>query len=306
MPRRKLTRATKTRKTSRVSDGNEVEITNKAEREKLETYLRDFDARVERKLQLFEQKRSNLFKLFRSFHHTEKLELGKTVLDMTLAEYAELSDPKTEPEKENIKADDAQVEEEDEFLPDVPAHLRRHFSRAKETNLNIQDTIMEDDVFTANGNKTNKKPDSGLRRLASVKSCMPPPSPGMPFKSRFLGSAQKKFQTPLNRNLADAVWSNTPLVTPKFDPRVPLTPAETRQAKPGEILMSLHGSPVHSNNHSNALKLKVKQKRNTVRLAIDLPGETEKAEIDSLPHEEKLTAIMNVISQALKEGKAGH
>lgn len=34
---------------------------------------------VERKLQLFEQKRSNLFKLFRSFHHTEKLELGKTV-----------------------------------------------------------------------------------------------------------------------------------------------------------------------------------------------------------------------------------
>lgn len=38
----------------------------------------------------------------------------------------ELSDPKTEPEKENIKADDAQVEEEDEFLPDVPAHLRRH------------------------------------------------------------------------------------------------------------------------------------------------------------------------------------
>lgn len=47
MPRRKLTRATKTRKTSRVSDGNEVEITNKAEREKLETYLRDFDARGE-------------------------------------------------------------------------------------------------------------------------------------------------------------------------------------------------------------------------------------------------------------------
>ena len=29
-------------------------------------------------------------------------------------------------------------------------------SRAKASNLNIQDTIMEDDVFTENGNKTNK------------------------------------------------------------------------------------------------------------------------------------------------------
>lgn len=37
--------------------------------------------------------------------------------------------------------------------------------------------------------------------------------------SRILGSAQKKFQTPANRTLADAGWSNTPLVTPKFDPR---------------------------------------------------------------------------------------
>lgn len=45
MPRRKVTRAAKTRKTSRVSDGNDLEISNKAEREKLETYLQDFDTR---------------------------------------------------------------------------------------------------------------------------------------------------------------------------------------------------------------------------------------------------------------------
>lgn len=45
MPRRKVTRAAKSRKTSRVSDGNDLEISNKAEREKLETYLKDFDTR---------------------------------------------------------------------------------------------------------------------------------------------------------------------------------------------------------------------------------------------------------------------
>lgn len=44
--------------------------------------------------------------------------------------------------------------------------------------------------------------------------------------------------------------------------RVPLTPADARRAKPGEILMSLDGSPVHSNSHSRAYSFNVKQKRN--------------------------------------------
>ena len=43
----------------------------------------------------------------------------------------------------------------------------------------------------------------------------------------------------------------------------------------------------------------------TVTLDIQLPEESEKAEIETLPHEEKLTAIINVLSQALKEGKSG-
>ncbi|XP_022335659.1 borealin-like [Crassostrea virginica] len=307
MPRRKVTRAAKTKKTSRVSDENEVEISNK-EREKLETYLKDFDTRVERKLQLFEQTRSSLFKKFRCFHQAEKLNLGKTVLEMTLGEYAaKLTDFQTEVEKENVETDDPEMEAEDELFPDLPASVRRHFSRAKASNLNIQDTIMEDDVFTENGNKTNKRalPESGFKKFATVRNCMPPPSPSMPFKSRFLGSAQKKFQTPANRTLADAGWCNTPLVTPKFDPRVPLTPADTRRARPGEILMSMDGSPVQSNSHSRAYSFNVKQKRNTVTLDIQLPEESEKAEIETLPHEEKLTAIINVLSQALKEGKSG-
>lgn len=309
MPRRKVTRAAKTRKTSRVSDGNDLEISNKAEREKLEIYLQDFDTRVEHKLQKFEQIRSNLFHQLRSLHQRGKLNLGKTVLEMTLLEYAaKISDCETELDKENENADDAAVEEEDELFPDVPENLRRHFSRAKTSHLNVQDTIMEDDVFTENANRASKKPipDSGMKRFASIKKCMPPPSPSMPFKSRFLGSAQKKFQTPANRTLADAGWSNTPLVTPKFDPRVPLTPADARRAKPGEILMSLDGSPVQSNSHSRAYSVIANQKRNTVTLAIELSEETEKSEIESLPHVEKLTKVISVLSQALENAKSSH
>lgn len=43
----------------------------------------------------------------------------------------------------------------------------------------------------------------------------------------------------------------------------------------------------------------------TVTLDIQLPEETEKSEIESLPHEEKLTKMISVLSQALKDAKSG-
>lgn len=43
----------------------------------------------------------------------------------------------------------------------------------------------------------------------------------------------------------------------------------------------------------------------TVTLDIQLPEETENSEIESLPHEEKLTKMISVLSQALKDAKSG-
>lgn len=39
---------------------------------------------------------------------------------------AKIAECETEIEKENVDTDDAEVEEEDELFPDVPANLRRH------------------------------------------------------------------------------------------------------------------------------------------------------------------------------------
>ncbi|WAR13429.1 hypothetical protein MAR_027609 [Mya arenaria] len=47
-----------------------------------------------------------------------------------------------------------------------------------------------------------------------------------------------------SRNMSVLGWGATPMVTPKFDPRLPVTPAMKRQMQPDETLMSMAGSPV--------------------------------------------------------------
>lgn len=55
------------------------------------------------------------------------------------------------------------------------------------------------------------------------------------------------YETPANapRNMSMLGWGATPLVTPKFDPRLPVTPANQRRPKPDEVAMSLAGSPLN-------------------------------------------------------------
>lgn len=68
---------------------------------------------------------------------------------------------------------------------------------------------------------------------------MVPPSTGKRTSKRMQSKAQ--FVTPAARAVT---YNNTPMVTPKFDPRLPLTPALLREPKAGERIMSLSGSPI--------------------------------------------------------------
>jgi len=86
--------------------------------------------------------------------------------------------------------------------------------------------------------------DKGTRSTKARKTkdsdvTMPPPSTGKRTSKRLQSKAQ--FVTPAARTVPH---SYTPLVTPKFDPRLPLTPALLREPKAGERIMSLSGSPI--------------------------------------------------------------
>lgn len=77
------------------------------------------------------------------------------------------------------------------------------------------------------------------RKTKDSDAPMLPPSTGKRTSKRVQSKAQ--IVTPAARALRN---SHTPLVTPKFDPRLPLTPALLREPRAGERIMSLSGSPI--------------------------------------------------------------
>ncbi|WAR13458.1 BORE1-like protein [Mya arenaria] len=74
-----------------------------------------------------------------------------------------------------------------------------------------------------------------------------PSQPPVSVPSSLQTSKDALFVTPAlagSRNMSVLGWGATPMVTPKFDPRLPVTPAMKRQMQPDETLMSMAGSPV--------------------------------------------------------------
>lgn len=77
------------------------------------------------------------------------------------------------------------------------------------------------------------------RKTKDSDATMPPPSTGKRTSKRVQSKAQ--LVTPAARSVPQ---SYTQMVTPKFDPRLPVTPALLREPRAGERIMSLSGSPI--------------------------------------------------------------
>lgn len=86
-------------------------------------------------------------------------------------------------------------------------------------------------------------PVLGTSRAKRTTALQAPDTLMGPPVRRSARASKTKYATPANR-LGRGVWGATPLITPKFDPRLPVTPDNIREMKPGERLMSMAGSPV--------------------------------------------------------------
>ncbi|VDI01693.1 Borealin, partial [Mytilus galloprovincialis] len=116
-------------------------------------------------------------------------------------------------------------------------------------SIRMYDTISEEGPAD-NSMMASTKKKTGVKKarkgknssiLANISNTMPPPVMPPPPSSAY----RNGYFTPVNRGLAAAGW-DTPMITPKFDPRLPVTPTQMRDAKPGEQYMSLGGSPIRN------------------------------------------------------------
>ncbi|XP_046552880.1 borealin-like isoform X2 [Haliotis rubra] len=108
-------------------------------------------------------------------------------------------------------------------------------------------------------------------------------------------SLRSRYRTPSQRSMATSGWE-TPLITPKFDPKLPYTPAGVRDPRPGERLLSITGSPV-SNPADPAVKLTGKG----LSFHINDIDDLENADID-IP-EDHIKKVLSVFTNIMKKAK---
>ncbi|KAK0058675.1 borealin [Biomphalaria pfeifferi] len=218
MPRKRTTRIKIASQPSKnIPLAQDLSITDK--NEQLKVFLKDYDCKVKNTLQDLEKKKTAIIKFINARFEEQILNLPAVVANMTLKEYAEAGGT----EEAVIKLKNTTRRQ---MLDELSWAGAMKSMKTEESGLSI---ISEED---SEGNEASTKTFKAKNK--SKKGTMLPPT------SR---ATRSKLTTPCN-STTRSVWGQTPLITPKFNPYLPITPENERDIKPGERLMSLAGSPV--------------------------------------------------------------
>ncbi|ELU08961.1 hypothetical protein CAPTEDRAFT_225729 [Capitella teleta] len=213
MPRRRATVNTTRRLKENKVDLSDVE--EEIRKEKLQILIADFDNQVEEKLERYSEMEKQAAIKIDSAYAMELCKIPKHIRTMKLTDFIAAGGT----------IDGVAMQKAAELLADLDTTSSAPLGSIEEEN---QDPSAEEETV-------KPKAKRGKRRRAVA-----PPSTARGLRS------MRMMQTPGNGPLAKSTWA-TPMVTPKFNPNLPRTPENVRDALPGEeITMSLNGSPVRT------------------------------------------------------------
>ncbi|XP_051949191.1 borealin-like [Xyrauchen texanus] len=200
---------------------------------KLEAFLLDFDDEVHTIVERLKEKTNNLLKDADNLYKTALIKLPMAVRKMNWVQYCNLDKPKSPVDDSKIREEAAQVE-----LAIAENHAIPSKYATKEAK-----------------NGANSEEENIAPLKSAVKKKAPKKAPSTSKKARALSvskqgstirkSTRKPLITPARSFLESSIIGATPLITPRFDPRLPKTPA-VRMARHKEKLysMSVNGSPI--------------------------------------------------------------
>ncbi|XP_014669895.1 PREDICTED: borealin-like [Priapulus caudatus] len=236
MPRKRRMGVKRAQSKPKLPEGDEGQNLSVEERtEKLQLFLHDYDVRLERIIKEMEAECARLLKHTETLGKLQIFKLPKHIRAMTRLKFLEMGGTVEAVQAQYI---DAEVE-------------------GPETNAEMTlDKIQEDcEVEQKRPTRTSKKKARSTKKNTNKENdIMPPPTAATAQRPR--RNIRNKFQTPLHNSQASVRNWNTPLITPKFDPRLPKTPA-LRRPRQGEMLVSMSGSPVASTNPDTFTKPEV-------------------------------------------------
>ncbi|XP_023832186.1 borealin [Salvelinus sp. IW2-2015] len=220
--------------------------------DKLEAFLEDFDSEVKTVVERLKEKTNSLLKDADNFYNMAVIKLPKTVRQMNWLEHCGSEKPKSpvSPVEDAKKVEEAaQVESVMAEVHTIPpktvkkATLKR--GGARTSSEDAENTI------TATGKKgksTRKPPTSKRGKALSVSK----------RNSSIRKSSRKPLVTPSRNMLDSSLMGPTPLITPRFDSRLPKTPAvRIPRHKERVYSISVNGSPISGGGNDIVINVPV-------------------------------------------------
>ncbi|TNM93028.1 hypothetical protein fugu_018430 [Takifugu bimaculatus] len=198
---------------------------------KLEAFLQDFDCEVETRVRLMKEKLKQLLKDVDNSYDMALLKMPKAIRQSSWLEHYKSEKPKsplvdnTKREEEAATVDSVMVEDHAVLLKSVKKTKKNGGARSSSDDENVPRTTRK--------GRTTKKPPSTSKRAKALSVTTQ--------NTSIRRSNRRPLVTPA-RNMMDSslMMGATPLFTPRFDPRLPKTPA-VRVPRHKERVYSISG-----------------------------------------------------------------
>ncbi|XP_062292594.1 borealin isoform X1 [Scomber scombrus] len=205
---------------------------------KLEAFLEDFDIDVKTRVEQQKEKMNQLLKDIDNTYNMGLIKLPKAVRLMNWLEYCKSEKPKSP------QVDDTKREEEAAIVESVVAEdhavLLKSVKKTATKKKAGSKSCSEDEIpsSTVKKGKATRKPPTTSKRAKALSISQQ--------NTSIRRSSRKPMITPA-RNMLDSslLMGSTPLITPRFDPRLPKTPAvRIPRHKERVYSISVNGSPI--------------------------------------------------------------
>lgn len=199
---------------------------------KLEAFLLDFDDEVNTIVKRLNEKTNNLLKDADNLYNMTLIKLPMAVRQMSWIQYYESEKPETPVDESKQKEEAAQVE-----LTIAQDHTIPPKSAKKDSKNSEKSEDEENSVPKSTTRKGRKKAPSTTKKAKALSLSKQ--------NGTIRKSTRKPLVTPARSFLDSSIIGPTPLITPRFDSRLPKTPAiRVPRHREKVYSISVNGSPI--------------------------------------------------------------
>ncbi|KAL7381084.1 hypothetical protein ABVT39_000187 [Epinephelus coioides] len=217
---------------------------------KLEAFLEDFDSEVKTRVGQLKERINQLLKDVDNSYNMAVIKLPKAVRQMAWLEHLKCEKPKS-PEVDNIKRQEEAAIVDSVVAEDHAVLLKSVKKTTKKKGEAKSGPEDENTPSTTRKGKATRKPPTTSKRAKALAVNKQ--------NTSIRRSTRKPLVTPARSMLDSSLMMGpTPLITPRFDPRLPKTPAvRIPRHKERVYSISVNGSPIAAGNEDIVINVPI-------------------------------------------------